>query len=164
MTIHPVCVVLPGEVYRASALWRVVELGALVRRTPLATVVPRSHGGNDASHRQLATRQHSSGRGNGQHIDALLALIANRLAHSPVADYALWLEKRELAELLLILDEGLALLGAQSGSDQEATLQRQVIAEFLDSIRRQLPVPRKPTRTQESPFAKRSLAAAAGAD
>jgi hypothetical protein len=161
VTIHPVCVVLPGEVYRASALWRVVELGALVRRTPLAS---RNNGASGSNHRQPLAAQRTGGRGIGHHVDALLALMANRLSSTPPVEHSLWLEKREVAELLIILDEGLALLGAQANGDSETLLQQQVVAEFLNAIRQQLPVPRKPTRSQTSPFAKRSLAAAAGAD
>jgi hypothetical protein len=168
VTIHPVCVVLPGEVCRAAALWRVVELGALVTRTPLDAAKPARNGNGRHTNGSLSgltgsADRRGSARSLGHHLDGLLALIADKLASRQGAAFSLWIERRELAELLLVMDEGLALLSRQSTDSAEVIALREAISEFLFAIRQQLPAPRKPTRSQSAPPAARALAAA-GAD
>jgi len=141
--IYPVCVRLPAEPSVATALWAVLETGA----TALAAF-------------KVSFPNRSPQR---QHLEILLQLLRSKLTGSERQASCLWVERREVGDLLMVLDEGLRILSRQPFSQEMgACSSQEAVCAFLREIRKQLPPPRKPI-SRQSAVRKPVLAMAASA-
>lgn len=145
--MHPVRLRLPEDSLLAAALWKVLEqgIGARIHIPPPTAVRPRSP--------------------QRQHLETLLSLLRLRLTDGTVRERAFWVERRELGDLLLVLDEGLRWIGRENGGNPGGDLQRRAVRDFLDGLKQQLPAPRKPAQRQAGvPKPEPVLAASAAGD
>lgn len=95
------------------------------------------------------------------HQEALLSLLRAKLMGEPGDGHGVWLDRRELLDVLMVLDDGLQILARQA---ELQGCQHEAVAEFLGEVRRHLPVPKKPVlRQPEQAQRERAAAAAAGA-
>lgn len=126
--MYPVCVRLPAEAALASALWTVLETGSSLHNGV------RGHRSFAGAHRQ--------------HLDTLLHLLRGKLTGAGQDGNSVWMERRELGDLLVVLDEGLRILARQPLAQGAETRHQEAVMGFLREIRRQLPAPRKPVSRQ----------------
>ncbi|MCW5965378.1 MAG: hypothetical protein KIT83_15185 [Bryobacterales bacterium] len=126
--MYPVCVRLPAETALASALWSVLETGSSLHSGL------RGHRAFAGAHRQ--------------HLDTLLHLLRGKLTGEGRGGNSVWMERRELGDLLVVLDEGLRTLARQPLAHEVNIRHQEAVMEFLREIRRQLPAPRKPASRQ----------------
>ncbi|MDZ7638830.1 MAG: hypothetical protein U5J83_11375 [Bryobacterales bacterium] len=74
----------------------------------------------------------------------------------------IWMERRELADLLRLLECGLSRLDSRYSHPESLPLHLESVAEFLASVRAQMGALRKPAQRQPAPRA-RAASATAGA-
>lgn len=121
----PICLRLPQEPDLACALWRLFALGSQQAQCSRLTRL-----------RDEACWQ------------ALLLLIRHRLLAGIHCERCVWVERRELRDLLLTLDAGLDCLFHNGGSQLQEHTTLQAVRQFLQAIPEQILSPRKPARRE----------------
>ncbi len=141
--MYPVCVRLPENPELATALWTVLEVGMLQQ------------------HHRRGTRALSPMHR--QHVDTLLTLLRSKLSGSADHPGSVWVERREIAGLLVLVDDGLQALSNRLEDNGSAQLYAEAIHGFLGEIRRHLPTPRRPvSRQSPAVLPQRVMAVASG--
>ncbi len=128
--MYPVCVRLPEEAALSMALWSVLESGVS------SQAGSRGQRATSGAHRQ--------------HLDTLLQLLRAKLTHGGQSAGSMWMERRELGDLLVLVDDGLRALSRQPVSNGSFSHYHDAVHQFLREIRKQLPTPRKPLSRQAS--------------
>ncbi|MCU0229197.1 MAG: hypothetical protein MUF01_16320 [Bryobacterales bacterium] len=136
--MYPVCVSLPESPAVAAALWTVLDCGWQQQQ---------SRGARPTTAAQR------------QHTDTLLHLLRAKLAKSAEHPECVWVERREVADILFLVDEGLQVLSRQPEGNGPQPPYALAVQVFLQEIRKRLPTPRKPVTRQSQ--GDRALAAAA---
>lgn len=142
--MQPICVLLPVGHEAARDLWTVLELGYQTRASAHArwvgpAPVPRSDEAPD-------------------HLRILAALVREHLIGPPGLNRVIWLERRELADVLRLVECGLSRLEQRREFDLSPTVLDSV-STFLCGLHAQLGSLRKPVQRHITP---RVRAAAAG--
>lgn len=142
--MQPICVLLPVGHDAARDLWTVLELGYQTRASAHArwlrpAPAPRSDDAPD-------------------HLRILAALVREHLIGPPGLNRVIWLERRELVEVLRLVECGLSRLEQRGNLHLSSTILESV-ASFLCGLHTQLGSVRKPAQRHHAP---RVRVAAAG--
>ena len=122
----------------AQALWDVFQLG-------MPTSNPGYSNGSDTLHHQ-----------SNPHVVNLLLLLKEHLVGSATQQNTLWIHRRELCDLLRVLDCGLQRL--RTLDEQAAERSTLSVARFLGNLTNSRNAPRKPVNRQRG--SERAFAAA----
>lgn len=153
--MQPICVLLPVGTEIAIRLWSVVELGIQAR-----TFQNLSDSRIDGPARVPAASP-AFPSNTPDHLHILAALFRENLLGAHRCRGGLWLERRELADLLHLLECGLTRLDSRGASPESIPPTLESVSTFLADIRTQMGVLRKPARRQ-SALRTRSATAAGG--
>ncbi len=142
--MQPICLLLPVGSDVAARLWSVLELG--IQPSPLAKV--------SSSRVKLighppAVRA-TTPSGTPDHLQILASLFRAYLMGFLPGRGGLWMDRRELADLLRLLECGLARLELRNPHSESVPLTLESVSKFLAGIRSQLGTPRKPAQRQSA--------------
>ena len=121
--MQPVCVLLPGGLGVAPALWKTFELGMATHSQP-------------SRQRSVSVPELEP-----THLRNLLDLLRDHLVGSSAHQNTIWLHRRELRALLQILDQGLTQLRLLD--EDQALRCTEAVSRFLANLPTAKPAPRK---------------------
>lgn len=139
--MQPLCLLLPVGTDMAVRLWSVLELGMEARACDTG-----------ASPKMVGSRLPSSGISarrspRPDHISVLASVFRSHLFGDHPNPGGLWLERRELADVLRLIEAGiLALDRTRQFSEGSTALTLESVSAFLAGIRAQMGVVRKPAQ------------------
>lgn len=151
--MQPICLLLPVGSDVAVRLWSVLELG--IQPSPLAKL--RHSRAKFPNHAPTLADPAPSSAPDHMHVLATL-FRAHLLGFLPCRG-GLWLDRRELAGLLRLLECGLARLDLRSPHSENLPLTLESVSTFLAGIRTQLGTLRKPAQRQSALRARAAAAA-----
>lgn len=140
--MQPICLLLPVGSDIAVRLWSVLELGFEARafqQFPHSRA--RLRGQLPATLRALPTEAPD-------HLCILASLFRAHLFGLHRCHGGLWLERRELADLLRLLECGLSGLALRGSHSESIALTLESVSTFLVGIRAQMGALRKPAQRQ----------------
>ena len=140
--MQPICLLLPVGTDVAVRLWSVVELGI---QSSSQSPVPRSR--QNALGRSPAP-PNGVGSGGSDHLHILATLFRAHLLGFLPCRGGLWMDRRELADLLRLLECGLSRLDLRNPQAENLPLILESVSMFLAGIRTQMGTMRKPVQRQ----------------
>lgn len=153
--MQPLCLLLPAGTDMAVRLWSVLELGVEAR----ALCRPASSRSDTIRLSLAAPARHSALP---DHVAVLASLFRAHLFGVHPGPGGLWLERRELADVLRLVESGLnSLDDARRHSEEGFVLTLEAVSVFLAGIRAQMGMFRKPAQRHAATRARGVLAAGA---
>ncbi len=140
--MQPICLLLPVGSDTAVRLWSVVELG--IQPSPSAKRAPTRNGAVGG----LFSASKSASTSGPDHLHTLAALFRAHLLGFVPCRGGLWMDRRELADLLRLLECGLSRLDLRNPPSDNLPLTLESVSLFLSGIRAQMGTARKPAQRQ----------------
>jgi hypothetical protein len=144
--MRPVCLLLPAQSDLANGIWTLFELGLEARacwQCPDSSLVSGS-GALGKVQRSMDSPDH---------LHILVCLVRDHLRGENPLRGGIWLERRELRDLLHLLEFGLGRLEwmsrhSPSGAGELNACVLESVADLLDQVRARLGMIRKPAQRQ----------------
>ena len=140
--MQPICLLLPVGSDIAVRLWSVVELG--IQPSPVAERAPS----RDSAVGGMVVAPRSTSTGAPDHLYTLASLFRAHLLGFVPCRGGLWMDRRELADLLRLLECGLSRLELRNPQSDNVPLTLESVSMFLSGIRAQMGTARKPVQRQ----------------
>ena len=140
--MQPICLLLPVGSDIAVRLWSVVELG--IQPSPAAKRAPS----RSSAVGGVVSATNATSNGAPDHLHTLAALLRAHLLGFVPCRGGLWMDRRELADLLRLIECGLSRLDLRNPQSDNVPLTLESVSLFLSGIRAQMGTARKPVQRQ----------------